>query len=509
MTSETRHRRVLLTPLVLAGAVAVAVAVLWSAPTGRAANVIVTVDTTGEFTSLALDSSGNPVVSYYDPIADDLRVLHCSNPNCSSGNSVTLPDTAGNVGQHTSLVLDASGNPVVSYYDVTNGDLKLMHCNDPNCAGSDESIISVDTAVRVGLWTSLVLDGSGNPVVSYLASHTSDLKVMHCNDPNCAGGDESITSPDPAALGHTSLALDSGGNPVVSYLGVGLKLLHCGNPNCSPGNVITSPDTEGGFGAHTSLALDGSGNPVVSYTNQFDSALKLLHCNDPSCAGDDESITAPDTVGIGSWNSLVLDGSGNPVVSYWDLGSGDLKVLHCNDPNCVLGGDSITSPDTAGNVGAYTSLALDGSGYPVVSYAGNGVLKILHCGDPSCGAAPDTDGDGVPDASDNCPAWPNTDQSLPPWPVPADDPDCDGFSTADENFIGTDPNLACGADAWPPDHNSDGLISISDVLLMKASFGATSPDDPIYNARRDLNPDGKISISDVLTMKAFFDQECT
>ena len=121
----------------------------------------------------------------------------------------------------------------------------------------------------------------------------------------------------------------------------------------------------------------------------------------------------------------------------------------------------------------------------------------------------DLDVDGIPDALDNCPAWPNADQSLPPWPVPADDRDCDGFTTADESSIGTDPNLACGPNAWPPDHNDDGLISISDVLLMKASFGAKSPDDPIYDARRDLNPDGKISISDVLMMKAFFDQECT
>lgn len=132
----------------------------------------------------------------------------------------------------------------------------------------------------------------------------------------------------------------------------------------------------------------------------------------------------------------------------------------------------------------------------------------LNCGDEPPPPPLDSDGDGVSDAIDNCPAWPNPDQSLPPWPIPADDPDCDGFSTADENFIGTAPNLACGPNAWPPDHNSDGLISISDVLLMKAAFGAKTPDDPIYDARRDLNADGKISISDVLMMRDFFDETC-
>ena len=56
----------------------------------------------------------------------------------------------------------------------------------------------------------------------------------------------------------------------------------------------------------------------------------------PSAHGADAKAVVDRSGSVGSHTSLVLDGSGNPVVSYWDLGKQDLKVLTCDDPNCAI-----------------------------------------------------------------------------------------------------------------------------------------------------------------------------
>jgi len=103
--------------------------------------------------------------------------------------------------------------------------------------------------------------------------------------------------------------------------------------------------------------------------------------------------------------------------------------------------------------------------------------------------------------------------------VPVGDDDCDGFTTAEEEHVGTDPNDACpdaaDDDAWPPDINDgtgceycqhDGSVNISDVLCYKWQL----PPNP-YDARYDLNqgPPAGINILDVLRYKWFINMSCT
>jgi hypothetical protein len=61
-------------------------------------------------------------------------------------------------------------------------------------------------------------------------------------------------------------------------------------------------------------------------------------------------------------------------------------VVKCNDIACAPGGEILTTIDSAGMVGAFTSLAIGTDSVPVISYGDqtNFDLKVARCSNASC-----------------------------------------------------------------------------------------------------------------------------
>ncbi len=159
-----------------------------------------------------------------------------------------------------------------------------------------------------------------------------------------------------------------------------------------------------------------------------------------------------------------------------------------------------TVTDTGGGTYGVTTSASSGASITVGGYT---------MAPGQTASVQDPDGDGRVNQVDGCP------NTVTPWVTPTDDDDCDGFprttqqgTRGPESFIGTNPDLACGVNAWPVDINDDHAVGLSDILRYIPRFNAAPP-SPQYSARFDLNADNKIALQDILMFIPFFGKTCT
>lgn len=298
--------------------------------------------------------------------------------------TITTVDSAGMVGEYTSLRLSASGLPIISYYDATNGNLKLAVCSDAAC--TTRTITTVDSLDQVGLYTSLRLNASGFAVISYFDGTNANLRLARCSNATCSSRTLTTVDGSSGSVGfYTSLSLNASGFATIAYFdstNSNLMLARCNDATCTA-PTITAVDTANSVGSYPSLQLNASGFPVISYFAITGGDLKLAVCADADCST--KTLTTVDSAdNVGGFSSLQLNASGFPVISYYDISNGDLKLAVCGNPLCTT--STITSVDTVGNTGRETSLQLNASGFPVISYldSSNRNLKLAVCGDATC-----------------------------------------------------------------------------------------------------------------------------
>jgi hypothetical protein len=228
-------------------------------------------------------------------------------------------------------------------------------------------------------YTSLALDGDGYPHCTFYwdKSVYGDL-IYYYQD---ADGWDWEYIDDPSLLfrgAYNSLALDDNGYPHVSYYHNSLDVLRYAYKD-SGGWHFETVDSQKYVGAHTSLALDSSGYPHISYFycgttySPVCDAFDLRYAYQDASGWYTETVDAAGEVGL--FTSLELDSSDYPHISYYDAGEGDLKYAYQDGD-----GWHIEVPDSEGDVGEYTSLALGANDSVHISYYddGTGSLKYAY-----------------------------------------------------------------------------------------------------------------------------------
>jgi predicted regulator of Ras-like GTPase activity (Roadblock/LC7/MglB family) len=335
-----------------------------------------TAGSVGSNTSIAIGTDDGPVISYYDATNGNLKLAHCDNALCSSA-TLSLIDGSTDTGLGTSIAIGTDGLPVISYYDVANGDLRVAHCITSLCSGGTNRT-TLDSAGDVGLDTSIAIGADGLPVISYYDLTNGDLRVAHCDDLLCSSAALSTLDSAGDVGRETSIAIGADDLPVISYRSYGnadLKVAHCDDVVCSSATLNTL-DSAGDVGMATSIAIGLDGLPVISYRDSTNADLKVAHCDDVVCSSSTLNIL--DSAGdVGLYTSIAVGTDGLPVISYYDNTNDDLKVAHCDDALCS--GAILDTLDSWGSVGWSTSIAIGADGKPAISYydATNFDLKVM------------------------------------------------------------------------------------------------------------------------------------
>ena len=278
-----------------------------------------TVDTdVGFYSALALDRNDVPHICYFDSARADVRYA-----TKVPGYWVTeLIDSSGSVGQYATIALDPSGRPGVAYFDFTNGNLK--YAIRDNGAWSVEV---ADSAGNVGFYASLAFDRSGRACISYL-NLDGGLRFAR----RTSAGWVSVSVELGANLGSfSSVAIDTLGFGHISYADLGAQSLKYAEET-PLGWYTQTVDPGDGAGPYTSLRLDSAMNPRISY---IAARTKRLVYAARTRATWNFQIVDP-AVQVTHFNSLNLDAGGNPVISYYDEVRTNLKIadasIHLIEP---------------------------------------------------------------------------------------------------------------------------------------------------------------------------------
>jgi hypothetical protein len=332
------------------------------------------------FNAITLDEEGNPVLAYWNLNEGELRVARCTDPNCQ-GSIETSSIAEGNAGFFfLNIVLDAENRPYVSYYDNESESVKIAICEDASC----DEVTTLPLFESSGQESAIQLDENGYPVIAYYTG--SELRLIRCEAAACEESTTNrIVEDNSSSNPSLDLQLDAEGSPMIAFarnISEDLNFFHCDSASCD-GLAAIVPIDDDDFGSidQISMAVNSEGNAVIAYYSLADNGLMLAICDDAFCG--DVSVQKITEMRTSANISLALDEEDRPIIAYLEAIPGDLHLLSCSDAECE---DSQDTP--LSYKGQFVNLVLDADYYPVISLDNFGSrdkgLAVIHCDSRNC-----------------------------------------------------------------------------------------------------------------------------
>jgi len=280
--------------------------------------------------SLALDSSNNPHI-VLDDINEGFVYTHKTEDSWITESVIGESGTAS--GDYLSFALDSNGTPHISYRGGGADMDNLMYAK--RTGGYWRwTIETVDVHAQEPLETSIALDSSNNPHISYVASYNFELRYAKKNIDGTWTIEIVGKTGTAQANFYTSIALDSGDNTHISYQGRYLGLMYAKKIGGSWSIETTADSTS--VALYISMALDSLNNPHISYINGTFRGYGNFHLMYAKKIGGTWTIETVDSPSVpGSvliFTSLAIDSSDNTHISYYDFSKKELKYAFFGPP---------------------------------------------------------------------------------------------------------------------------------------------------------------------------------
>ncbi len=401
----------------------------------------------------SLNSGSANQIAFYNPAAInsdslDLRIsgsdyrfnvenygLKYVSAGCSGNASwscSTVDDPANVVGLYQSFGISKSGTSWVSYYDNTALSLrvaKYVGTGGTGCTGNTAwtcTVVDEDTD-NTGAYSSLAFDLSDNPWIAYRDTTATALMVAKyvgsggtgCGASGSAAWTCTVVDNDTDNTGwYTSIGFDGGGVAWISYYDTTAgslmvaKYVGSGGTGCGASGsaawtcTVVDNDTDD-TGTYTSLTFDEQDIPWISYYDTTALGLMVAKyvgsggtgCGASGSAAWTCTVVDNDTDETGLYNSIGVDASNIPWISYYDTTAGSLmvaKYVGSGGTGCGASGSAAWTCTVVDNdtddTGYYSSIAMDQGGLPWISYYDSTaqrlmVAKYVGSGGTGCGVS--------------------------------------------------------------------------------------------------------------------------
>lgn len=303
-------------------------------------------DGIGPYASLAIDPQGRPAIAYFDAPRSDLKFARQEHGQWIT----TTVDSNGRAGLYPSLAFRQDGTPLISYYHRTRGDLRLAS------GGASWQISTIDSAGDVGRHSSLLIDpASGHWSVAYERTSDGSLLLARQTD----DGIQHLQV-DRVTKGFAYVSLATTGSlTAISYYDAKSRDLKFASSNDGGTWRALRVAVTGTQGLFSNLLLNDSGAAQIVHYNQSADTVVLSRQNGTSWLSSEVSSQGGRWVRAASFESSPLTlGLGRSATASLEVG--DLPGIPSNVAASSLS-DSAIELSWAGQSPAPDGYALERS----------------------------------------------------------------------------------------------------------------------------------------------------